>query len=169
MSLIRRSHFPSFLFSSTPLAKAPQDPQVRDWLARELRSTSQPDSVKLAARQIEKALHRKSEELDLSGVRPMTLRLVPADLLVRLGEHVRRLKLPDSCERDIADRWGREMKEAAITPGHLVADARPRGFAALPHGVRPGGMRKPVSIDAPRVPTPNAEPDASTDRRSHRG
>lgn len=152
MSFIRRSHFPAFLFNTTPLSKAPQDPQVREWRDRELRATSQPDSVKLAARLIDKALHRKLDALDLSEVRSMTLYLVPAGVLQRLGATLRKLKLPDDCPRDIADRWGLEMPNAAITPGHLVADVRRRrGFAALPHGARPNGPRTPIEVVPPRV------------------
>lgn len=149
MSLIRRSMLPSFLFSAPPLAKAPKDPEVREWLAKSLGATAYPDSMKLAARLIEKALHRRSEELDLSSLQPVTLREVPASLLTRLSATVRLLKLPERCSPDLADRWGRELKDARITPERLwtTQTSAPRGISALPHGA----PRRPSWADTPPV------------------
>lgn len=131
MSLIRRSHFPSFLFSKPAPAKAPPHPAVQGWLKSELHTSRHPKPLKDLARLMEKALDRQSLKLDLSSADPMALHKVPPHLMQRLHDHVAHLVLPDSCPPDVVAHWAQEMPNVEITPTSIVPE-RSRLFQPQP-------------------------------------
>ncbi|WP_431051179.1 hypothetical protein [Roseateles sp. L2-2] len=161
MSLIRRSHLPSFLFSTPPLPKAPTHPAVQDWLRGELLYTSHAKSLNHVARLLEKALARPSDTLDLSTASTMALDKVTPYLMQRVAEQVRHLRLPDDCPLDVAARWSRELPGVEITPACLAPKSlgRTAFIRRGGHGPRAGRVAHPV--EPPRLPGKEGSPPSS--------
>lgn len=115
-SLFRRSNLPSFLFSTPPPPKAPEDAGIRKWLTAQAPGARDKHGFELLARLMEKSLARKEAQLDLSTADPKALDKMPAGLIQRLGAHVKQLDLPVGCSNDLRRRWAMDLPHTVVTP-----------------------------------------------------
>lgn len=117
MQIFRRSNLPWVNASAHP-PKAQHDAEVRKWLKEERLPEAITEPV---ARQIEKALARKPKTLDLSELDPRALDAVPVNLLLRLREATKCLKLADDCPLDLARKLMHEVRADSVEPAALMA------------------------------------------------
>ncbi len=117
MQIFRRSNLPWVNASAHP-PKAQHDAQVRHWLEHEKLPKAMTEPV---ARQIEKALARKPETLDLSVLDPRALDAVPVYLLLRLRGTTKCLKLADNFPPQLAMRLMHEVGLDSVEPAALMA------------------------------------------------
>lgn len=149
--IFRRSHLPSWLGGNDGPAQAPRDPQVRKWIEREKHGKE----ALAAARQIEKALVRKPETLDLSAVPHRLLDGLTGSLMQRLSGPTRTLVLPQDCPVDIALRLMCVIGARHIEPKPMMA--------AVEEALSPRPCSKPRRLRPRTPPVPVAPAPASTD------
>jgi hypothetical protein len=156
--IFRRSNLPSWLGGNAGPAQAPHDPQVRHWIDKKTFGKE----ADTAARQIEKALARKPETLDLSAVTPRILDCLPVSLLMRLKGPTQTLVLPQDCPLDLAMKLLHDIGARHIEPKPLMAAV---DDALAPRPVRPPRQslrRTPSVVAVPARTNTNTNPTNAT-------